>query len=120
MKGKKAKRKKKVPEGIDPFVGCESVPDGWVEMREYHSRVSAEFEHGEKLVRRAYAWLDAGMRKKDPRAREIYAEVMARPHPYGALVDFFTRRSVVSSPKRSEGIANVVQFPPGLERQPAK
>ena len=114
MKGKKAVRKKtgrKVPEGIDPFLGSESVPDGWVEMREFLWLDYARKEHGEKLVRRAYAWLDVGMRKKDPRAREIYAEVMARPHPYGALVDFFTRRSVV---------ANVVRLPAGLERQPAK
>ena len=98
MTGKKAVRKKtgrKVPEGIaspersegiDPFLGPESVPDGWVEMREFLWLDYARKEHGERRVRKAYDWLEALIRKKDPRAREIYAEVMAGPNPYGVLV----------------------------------
>ena len=89
MKGKRAVRKKtgrKVPEGIDPFLGPESVPDGWVEMREFLWLDYARKEHGERRVRKAYDWLEGLIRKRDPRAREIYAEVMAGPNPYGVLV----------------------------------
>ena len=106
MKGRKVKRKRKV-EGIDPFMDCRFLPkDFGISLREFHSRVIAEAEHGEELVQKAYDWLDGLARKKDPRAREIYARVMAGPHPYGALVDFFLRHSLVG---------DVVRLPPSLD-----
>jgi erythromycin esterase-like protein len=106
VKGGKAKGKRKVEE-IDVREAMGFLPSGAVvdSRREYFSRAVATIEHGERRVREAYEWLEAGLRKKDPWVMEVYAMVMAMRDPYDHLVRFHERRHVVSG---------VVQPPPGL------
>jgi hypothetical protein len=55
-------------------------------LKEEFSLILAVENHGKKKVRRAYKWLERGMKKKDRSAVARYKRIMKSDDPYAKLL----------------------------------
>lgn len=66
------------------------------QLREFYSQRDAVREHGPETVRAAFQALDQAANAGDPEARAVVARVKQSMHPFGDMVDWHKRQTVIS------------------------